>query len=114
MVQLALPYCNQHALLFQCLDVLQLRSNSPDRAVLVALARLQGFWNANREYLLLTENEFVKALSPLDCIDELLTFVTLLLQCLLLKHAVCIGVGTAYEAKSLAFPLIHLQGDVFQ
>lgn len=49
------PYRTQRSLLFQCLDVLPLQSNSQDRAVLVALAWLQGFWNARRECLLLTD-----------------------------------------------------------
>ncbi|WP_157648118.1 hypothetical protein [Burkholderia ubonensis] len=54
------------------------------------------------------------ALSPLDCLDELLAFVAILVQCLLSKHAPRKGVGAAHKAKLLASPLIHLQGDVFQ
>ncbi|MBB5429575.1 hypothetical protein OKW33_006518 [Paraburkholderia atlantica] len=62
------PYRNQRSLLFQCLDVLPLRSSSQDRAVLVALAWLQGFRNAHREYLLLTENDLANL--PLDWLPE--------------------------------------------
>lgn len=62
------PYRNQRSLLFQCLDVLPLRSSSQDHAVLVALAWLQGFRNAHREYLLLTENDLANM--PLDWLPE--------------------------------------------
>ncbi|NPT60787.1 Tn3 family transposase [Paraburkholderia elongata] len=62
------PYRNQRSLLFQCLDVLPLRSSSQDRAVLVALAWLQGSRNAHREYLLLTENDLANL--PLDWLPE--------------------------------------------
>ncbi len=51
------PYRNQRSLLFQCLDVLPLQSSSQDRSVLIALAWLQGFRTAHREYLLLTDND---------------------------------------------------------
>lgn len=56
----------------------------------------------------------VDALFPLDGVDELLAFVAILAQCLLLKHAVRKGVGAAHKAKSLASPLIPLVGEVFQ
>ncbi|CAG9243406.1 Tn3 family transposase [Paraburkholderia caribensis] len=62
------PYRNQRSLLFQCLDVLPLRSSSQDRAVLVALAWLQGSRNAHREYLLLTENDLANL--PLDWLPD--------------------------------------------
>jgi len=62
------PYRTQRSLLFQCLDVLPLQSNSQDRAVLVALAWLQGFRNAHREYLLLTDNDLANL--PLDWLPE--------------------------------------------
>ena len=62
------PYRQQRSLLFQCLDVLPLRSSSQDRAVLVALAWLQGFRNAHREYLLLTENDLANL--PLNWLPE--------------------------------------------
>lgn len=51
------PYRQQRSLLFQCLDVLPLQSSSEDRSVLISLAWLQGFRNAHREYLLLSEND---------------------------------------------------------
>ncbi|OXC74453.1 Tn5044 transposase [Caballeronia sordidicola] len=62
------PYRTQRSLLFQCLDVLPLQSSSQDRAVLVALAWLQGFRNAHREYLLLTDNDLANL--PLDWLPE--------------------------------------------
>ncbi|MGF6736004.1 hypothetical protein OKW50_008177 [Paraburkholderia youngii] len=62
------PYRNQRSLLFQCLDVLPLQSSSQDRAVLVALAWLQGFRNAHREYLLLTESDLASL--PVDWLPE--------------------------------------------
>ena len=62
------PYRTQRSLLFQCLDVLPLQSSSQDRAVLVALAWLQGFRNAHREYLLPTDNDFANL--PLDWLPE--------------------------------------------
>lgn len=58
------PYRQQRSPLFQCLDVLPLRSSSQDRSILIALAWLQGFRNAHREYLLLTENDLANL--PLD------------------------------------------------
>ncbi|WP_157768497.1 hypothetical protein [Burkholderia ambifaria] len=75
----------------------------PDRGEVNAIRVPQRQWN-----------ERARALSPLDCLDELLTFVAILVQRLLLKHAVRMGIGTAHKAKSLASPLIHLQGKVFQ
>nr|WP_227789652.1 MULTISPECIES: hypothetical protein [unclassified Burkholderia] len=62
------PYRSQRSLLFQCLDVLPLRSSSQDRSALIALAWLQGFRNAHREYLLLTDND-LRSL-PLDWLPE--------------------------------------------
>lgn len=62
------PYRQQRSLLFQCLDVLPLRSSSQDRSILIALAWLQGFRNAHREYLLLTENDLANL--PLDWLPE--------------------------------------------
>jgi hypothetical protein len=62
------PYRTQRSLLFQCLDVLPLQSSSQDRAVLVALAWLQGFRNAHREYQLLTDNDLANV--PLDWLPE--------------------------------------------
>lgn len=51
------PYRQQRSLLFQCIDVLPLRSSSRDRSVLVALAWMQGYRNSHREYLPLTDND---------------------------------------------------------
>ncbi|MFM0133753.1 hypothetical protein [Paraburkholderia sediminicola] len=62
------PYRTQRSLRFQCLDVLPLQSNSQARAVLVALAWLQGFRNAHSEYLLLTDNDLANL--PLDWLPE--------------------------------------------
>uniref|UniRef100_UPI003BEF24A6 Tn3 family transposase n=1 Tax=Burkholderia arboris TaxID=488730 RepID=UPI003BEF24A6 len=62
------PYKNQRSLLFQCLDVLPLRSSSQDRSVLISLAWLQGFRDARREFLLLTENDLANL--PLDWMPE--------------------------------------------
>ncbi|VWD64204.1 transposase Tn3 family protein [Burkholderia lata] len=62
------PYKSQRSLLFQCLDALPLRSSSQDRSVLIALAWLQGFRAAHREYLLLTENDLANL--PLDWMPE--------------------------------------------
>lgn len=62
------PYRTQRSLLFQCLDVLPLQSSSQDRAVLVALAWLQGFRTAHREYLLLTEDDIANL--SLDCLPQ--------------------------------------------
>ncbi|MBU9599502.1 Tn3 family transposase [Burkholderia multivorans] len=62
------PYRQQRSLLFQCLDVLPLRSSSQDRSVLIALARLQGFRNAHREYLLLTDSDLANL--PLSWLPE--------------------------------------------
>ncbi|MGF6292937.1 hypothetical protein QFZ98_004798 [Paraburkholderia youngii] len=62
------PYRNQRSSLFQCLDVLPLQSSSQDRAVLVALAWMQGFRNAHREYLLLTESDLASL--PVDWLPE--------------------------------------------
>ncbi|VVD31106.1 hypothetical protein [Paraburkholderia dioscoreae] len=62
------PYRTQCSLLFMRLDVLPLQSNSQDGAVLVALAWLQGFRNALRECLLLTDKDLANL--PLDWLPE--------------------------------------------
>jgi TnpA family transposase len=62
------PYRTQRSLLFLCLDALPLCSSSQDRSVLIALAWLQGFRSAHREYLLLTDNDLANL--PLDWMPE--------------------------------------------
>jgi TnpA family transposase len=62
------PYRQQRSLLFQCLDVLTLQSSSEDRSILVSLAWLQGFRNAHREYLLLTDSDLANV--PFDWLPE--------------------------------------------
>jgi hypothetical protein len=62
------PYRQQRSLLFQCLDMLPLQSSSQDRSVLTALAWLQGFRNAHREYLLLSESDLANL--PLNWLPE--------------------------------------------
>jgi len=62
------PYRQQRSLLFQCVEVLPLRSSSEDRAVLVALAWMQGFRNSHREYLLLTDNDLANV--PLGWVGD--------------------------------------------
>jgi len=62
------PYRQSRSLLFQCVEVLPLRSSSEDRAILSAVAWMEGFRNSRREYLLLTDNE--RDSLPLDWVPE--------------------------------------------
>lgn len=62
------PYRAHRSLLFQCVDVLPLRSSSQDKAVLVALAWMQGFRASHREYLQLTDEDLAHL--PLDWIPD--------------------------------------------
>ncbi|QBY56181.1 Tn3 family transposase [Cupriavidus oxalaticus] len=58
------PYRQQRSLLFQCLEVLPLKSSSQDKTVLVALAWIQGFRTSHREHLHLTDDDLLNL--PLD------------------------------------------------
>ena len=60
------PYRQQRSLLFQCLEVLPLKSSSQDKTVLVALAWIQGFRTSHREHLQLTDDDLMNL--PLDWI----------------------------------------------
>lgn len=62
------PYRVKRALLFQCLDVLALKSSSQDDAPLRALAWLQRFRSSHREYLALTADDLAQL--PLDWLPE--------------------------------------------
>lgn len=62
------PYRQQRSLLFQCIEALPLRSSSQDKAILVALAWMQGYRTSHREYLQLTEAEFADL--PLDWLPD--------------------------------------------
>ncbi|QUN32294.1 Tn3 family transposase (plasmid) [Cupriavidus sp. KK10] len=62
------PYRQQRSLLFQCVEVLPLRSSSQDKAILVALAWMDGFRASHREYLQLTDNDLANL--PLDWIPD--------------------------------------------
>lgn len=62
------PYRNLRSLLFQCLDILSLKSSSQDDALLVALAWIMRFRSSRREYLLLNDTDLAEL--PLDWIPE--------------------------------------------
>jgi len=62
------PYQNLRPLLFQCLDILSLRSSSQDDGLLKALAWLRNFRSSRREYLLLNDTDLAQL--PLDWIPE--------------------------------------------
>ncbi|EUC12676.1 Tn3 family transposase [Paraburkholderia hospita] len=62
------PYQNLRSLLFQCLDMLSLKSSSKDDALLKALDWLRQFRSSRREYLLLGEADLAQL--PLDWIPE--------------------------------------------
>ena len=54
------PYRSKRSLLFQCLDVLALKSSSQDDALLQAVDWLQRHRNSHREYLTLGADEFAE------------------------------------------------------
>ena len=54
------PYRNLRSLLFQCLDILSLRSSSQDDALLGALAWIQQYRASRREYLLLGDADLAE------------------------------------------------------
>ncbi|WP_444634001.1 Tn3 family transposase [Cupriavidus oxalaticus] len=62
------PYRNLRSLLFQCLDILSLRSSSQDDALLGALAWIQQYRASRREYLLLGDADLAEL--PLDWMPE--------------------------------------------
>lgn len=62
------PYRNLRSLLFQCLDILSLRSSSQDDALLDAVAWIQRHRASRREYLLLGNADLAEL--PLDWIPE--------------------------------------------
>jgi len=62
------PYQNLRSLLFQCLDMLSLKSSSQDDALLKAFDWLRQFRSSRREYLLLGDADLTQL--PLDWIPE--------------------------------------------
>ncbi|OUL86127.1 Tn3 family transposase [Paraburkholderia hospita] len=62
------PYQNLRSLLFQCLDMLSLKSSSQDDALLKAFNWLRQFRSSRREYLLLGDTDLAQL--PLDWIPE--------------------------------------------
>lgn len=62
------PYQKLRSLLFQCLDILSVKSSSQDDALLKALDWLKPYRSSRREYLLLSEADL--ALLPLDWVPE--------------------------------------------
>ncbi|WP_018441893.1 Tn3 family transposase [Trinickia symbiotica] len=62
------PYQNLRSLLFQCLDILSLKSSSQDDALLKAFDWLKQYRSSRREYLLLSDADLAQL--PLDWIPE--------------------------------------------
>ena len=62
------PYQNLRPLLFQCLDILSLKSSSQDDALLKAFDWLEQYRSSRREYLLLREADLANL--PLDWLPE--------------------------------------------